>query len=128
MVATQIDLEIANAALQYRQGHFEQAIEWAERAAAHALARGERMRMAHAYYIEYVARLFGPGNVSNSRRDEAIAILEEAGELVRLASALNNKGSRLTTKAAGTRRSNGFAVVAKRASVPATSSTSHVRR
>jgi class 3 adenylate cyclase/tetratricopeptide (TPR) repeat protein len=92
LVATQIDLEIANAALQYRQGHFEQAIEWAERAAAHALARGERMRMAHAYYIEYVARLFGPGNVSNSRRDEAIAILEEAGELVRLASALNNKG------------------------------------
>jgi tetratricopeptide (TPR) repeat protein len=88
---TKIELELAYAGVRYRQGRFNDAVSWAERAATHADEAADRTRLAHAYYLEHIARVHS-GSRDPEHRDAALAILEEVGDLVRLSNLLNNMG------------------------------------
>jgi tetratricopeptide (TPR) repeat protein len=90
-LATKIELQLAFAGVKYRQGQYDEAIEWSARAAAEAEAAGDRVRLAHAYYLEHIANT-DAGRRDTTHRDEALAILEEVGHLVRLSSLQNNIG------------------------------------
>jgi class 3 adenylate cyclase/tetratricopeptide (TPR) repeat protein len=90
-VTTQIELELAYAGVRYRQGKFGDAVKWAKRAAAHAEQHADRTRLAHAYYLEHIARV-NSGSRDPEHRDAALAILEEVADLVRLSNLLNNMG------------------------------------
>jgi tetratricopeptide (TPR) repeat protein len=85
------DLQLAYAGVKYRQGRFAEAREWAERAAVDAIAGEDRTRLAHAYYLEHIAAV-NSGKRDPEHRDAALAILEEVGDLVRLANLQNNVG------------------------------------
>ncbi len=89
--ATRVDLELAYAGVKYRQGQHDEAVEWSEKAARDAEAAGDRVKLAHAYYLEHIA-LTDSGRRDSSHRDEALTILEEVGDLVRLSSLQNNIG------------------------------------
>jgi class 3 adenylate cyclase/tetratricopeptide (TPR) repeat protein len=89
--ATKIELQLAFAGVKYRQGDYDEAIEWSGRAAAEAEAAGDRVRLAHAYYLGHIAHT-DAGRRDTKHRDEALAILEEVGHLVRLSSLQNNIG------------------------------------
>jgi class 3 adenylate cyclase/tetratricopeptide (TPR) repeat protein len=88
---TKLELELAYAGVRYRQGRFTAAVSWAERAATHADAAADRTRLAHAYYLEHIARVHS-GSRDPEHRDAALGILEEVGDLVRLSNLLNNMG------------------------------------
>jgi class 3 adenylate cyclase/tetratricopeptide (TPR) repeat protein len=88
---TRVELELAYSGVRYRQGKFDDAVHWAERAAAHAQENRDRTRVAHAYYLEHIARVHS-GSRDDEHRDAALAILEEVGDLTRLSSLLNNMG------------------------------------
>ena len=89
--ATKIELELAFAGVKYRQGSYDEAIEWSGRAAADAKEAGDRVKLAHAYYLEHIAHT-DSGRRDTTHRDEALAILVEVGHLVRLSSLQNNIG------------------------------------
>jgi tetratricopeptide (TPR) repeat protein len=89
--ATRVDLELAYAGVKYRQGQYDEAVEWSEKAARDAEAGGDRVKLAHAYYLEHIA-FTDSGRRDSSHRDEALTILEEVGDLVRLSSLQNNIG------------------------------------
>lgn len=84
-------LEVAYAGVRHRQGQFEDTVEWAQRAVQHAGAAGDKRELAHAYYLLDVAhtRL---GRSDPSFRERALPMLEEVGDLIGLATALNNVG------------------------------------
>lgn len=85
------DVELAYAGVKLRQGKFDDACTWAERAAASAEAGEDRRRLGYAYAMSYIAAVYaGPG--APEQRDAALAILEEAGDLVRLLNLQNNVG------------------------------------
>jgi class 3 adenylate cyclase/tetratricopeptide (TPR) repeat protein len=67
--ATKIELELAFAGVKYRQGQYDEAIEWGERAAADAEAAGDRVKLAHAFYLQHIAphRLRPPRDVPPRR-------------------------------------------------------------
>jgi class 3 adenylate cyclase/tetratricopeptide (TPR) repeat protein len=88
---TRLEVELAYSGVKYRQGHFAEGIEWAQRAAAGAEAQGDRTRLAHAYYLEHIAGV-ELGRRTAEHRDLALSILEEVGDLVRLSSLQNNIG------------------------------------
>jgi class 3 adenylate cyclase/tetratricopeptide (TPR) repeat protein len=89
--ATKIELELAFAGVKYRQGQYDEAIEWGKRAAADAEAAGDRVKLAHAFYLQHIAHT-DSGRRETAHRDEALTILEEVGDLVRLSSLQNNIG------------------------------------
>jgi predicted ATPase len=88
LTSTRADLALAYAGVKYRQGRFEESRDWADRAAA---ATDDRTRLAHAYYLAHIAAV-SSGRRDPEHRDSALAILEEVGDLVRLASLQNNVG------------------------------------
>ena len=52
---SQADIELAYSGVKYRQGRFDDAIEWAAKAAASASFGEDRRRVAHAYYLAHIA-------------------------------------------------------------------------
>lgn len=90
-VRSRADVQLAYAGVKYRQGHFDEARTWAERAAADADAGADRGRLAHAYYLSHIAAV-NAGRRDPEHRDQALAILEEVGDLTRLTNLQNNVG------------------------------------
>ena len=85
---TRADIALAYSGVKLRQGRFEESRDWADRAAADA---DDRTRLAYAYYLAHIAAV-SAGRREPEHRDSALAILEEVGDLVRLASLQNNVG------------------------------------
>ena len=75
---SQSDVETAFAGVKLRQGQFDEARTWAERAAASADAGDDRTRLAYAYDLSYIAAVYS-GERASDERDDALAILEEVG-------------------------------------------------
>jgi tetratricopeptide (TPR) repeat protein len=90
-VRSRADVELAYAGVKYRQGDFDEARAWAERAAASAEAGTDRTRLAHAYSHLHIIAVHS-GRRASEQRDEALAILEEVGDLGRLVNLQNNVG------------------------------------
>ena len=90
-VRSRADVELAYAGVKLRQGQFDEARTWAERAAASADAGDDRTRLAHAYSLSHIAAVYS-GERAPEQRDDALAILEEVGDLVRLTKLQNNVG------------------------------------
>ncbi|MFL5955434.1 MAG: tetratricopeptide repeat protein [Gaiellaceae bacterium] len=88
---SQADLELAYSGVKYRQGHFDDAIEWAAKAAASASFGEDRSRVAHAYYLAHIAAVHS-GRRDPQHRDDALAILEEVRDFARLTNLQNNCG------------------------------------
>jgi class 3 adenylate cyclase/tetratricopeptide (TPR) repeat protein len=89
--AVRIELELAIAGVRQRQGRFDEAKSWAERAAEHAESAGARKSLAHAYYLlDLICTNLGQPNVKY--RESALPIYRETGDLVGQASVLNNLG------------------------------------
>ena len=90
-VEIQIELELATAGVRQRQGRMDEALQWAELAAAHAEASGSRKSLAHAYYLlDLICTTLGRPN--EDYRQRALPIYRETGDLVGQASVLNNLG------------------------------------
>ena len=90
-IATRAGLELGRAGVLYRQAHFEEAVEWAQRAVAHAEEAGDRSRQAHALYLLGGA-LSDVGRDGIPELEQAIAIYQELGDFVGAARSLNNIG------------------------------------
>ncbi len=90
-VRSRADVELAYAGVKYRQGHFDEARTWAERAAVDADAGADRGRLAHAYYLSHITAV-NSGRRDPEHRDKALAILQEVGDLARLTNLQNNVG------------------------------------
>jgi class 3 adenylate cyclase/tetratricopeptide (TPR) repeat protein len=90
-VRLRAQLELAYAGVRHRQGQFADGVDWARRAAEHAKEVGDRRELAHAYYLLDIAhtRL---GRPDPSYGERALPMLEEVGDLVGLATAINNLG------------------------------------
>ena len=88
---SQADLELAYSGVKYRQGHFDDAIEWAAKAAASANFGDDRSRVAHAYYLAHIAAVHS-GRRDPQHRDDALVILEEVKDFARLTNLQNNFG------------------------------------
>ena len=112
---TRADLELAYAGVKYRQGQFDEARRVGESAPGIAEAGGDRVELAHAYYLaahrahrlrqaRQLAPRRGAGDPRGGRRPRA------AARACRTTSA-----SRPTTTGAGTRRSSGTGGAARRA-------------
>jgi class 3 adenylate cyclase/tetratricopeptide (TPR) repeat protein len=91
-IAHQIQLSLARAGVHFRQGHFANAIEWSSRAQRDAEAAGDRVGLAHAYYLLHTAH-YSLGSPDRIRyRELALPIYEELGDLVGMGTVLNNLG------------------------------------
>jgi tetratricopeptide (TPR) repeat protein len=90
-VRSRADVELAYAGVKYRQGQFDEAHAWAERAATSAEAGNDRTRLAHAYSLTHLVAV-NSGRRAPEQRDEALAILEEVRDLPRLMNLQNNVG------------------------------------
>jgi class 3 adenylate cyclase/tetratricopeptide (TPR) repeat protein len=88
---SQADIELAYSGVKYRQGQFDDAIEWAAKAAASASFGEDRRRVAHAYYLAHIAAVHS-GRRDPQHRDDALAILEEVRDFARLTNLQNNCG------------------------------------
>jgi class 3 adenylate cyclase/tetratricopeptide (TPR) repeat protein len=84
-------LELAYAGVRHRQGNFAEAADWARKATTHAEEGADTRELAHAYYLLDIA-LTRLGRPDPSYRDRALPMLEKVGDLVGLATALNNLG------------------------------------
>jgi tetratricopeptide (TPR) repeat protein len=82
-VRSQSDVEAAYAGVKLRQGRFDEARTWAERAVASADAGDDRTRVAYARSLTYIAAVYS-GERASEERDDALATLEEVGDLVKL--------------------------------------------
>ena len=84
-------LQNAIAGALFRQGKFEECVEWCGHALESAERGGARGELAHAYFILDVAttRL---GRPEHRYRELALPIYEEIGDLVGQARVLNNLG------------------------------------
>jgi class 3 adenylate cyclase/tetratricopeptide (TPR) repeat protein len=85
------DVELGYAGVKMRQGRFDEARAWAERAATSADAGADRARLAHAYFLSHIAAVHS-GRRAPEHRDKALAMLEEASDLARLLGVQNNVG------------------------------------
>ncbi len=93
LTTNRTELELGIAGVHYRQGQFDQAITWGERAAAHASEAGDRARLAHAYYV---LANYDLGHPDGFRYCElALPIFEELLDSRGQGSTLNNLGIRL---------------------------------
>jgi tetratricopeptide (TPR) repeat protein len=90
-VAHRAELELGIAAVRHHQGDSEDAIRWAERAAAHAEEAGAHASLAHAYFLLDLAHTT-VGRPKDEYRKRALPIYRETGDLVGQANVLNNLG------------------------------------
>jgi len=88
---SRVELELATAGVKYRQGHFDEGIEWSARAAEHAELAGERAALGHAYFLLHLNHL-SLGEKDDEHARLALPILEEAGDLVLQSNLINNLG------------------------------------
>ncbi len=86
-----IELEVEYATVLFRQGHFDTAFVWAQLAAEHAEAAGERATLAHAYRVLNTAHR-ELGGRETRWFELALPIYEELGDRVGKAIVLNNLG------------------------------------
>jgi class 3 adenylate cyclase/tetratricopeptide (TPR) repeat protein len=82
-VRSRSDVELAYGGVKLRQGRFDEARTWAERAVASADAGEDRTRVALAHSLSYIAAVYC-GERASEQRDDALATLEEVGDLVKL--------------------------------------------
>ena len=90
-LGSRVQLELATAGVKYRQGHFDEGVDWSERAAEHAELAGDRAALGHAYALLHL------NHISLGERDDqharlALPMLEEAGDLVLESNLVNNLG------------------------------------
>ena len=90
-LASRVQLELATAGVKFRQGHFDEAVDWSARAAEHAELADDRAALGHAYYLLHL------NHMSLGEKDEeharlALSMLEEAGDLVLQSNLVNNLG------------------------------------
>lgn len=86
------ELELAYAGVRFRQGRYDQAVRWADRAAAHAQAVDARRSIAHARYLRGTAAALGLGNRDVQDLLQALEVYEELGDHVGQGNVLNNLG------------------------------------
>jgi class 3 adenylate cyclase/tetratricopeptide (TPR) repeat protein len=88
---SRVQLELATAGVKYRQGRFDEGIEWSTRAAEHAEEAEDRAALGHAYFLLHLNRMsLGEKDDEHARR--ALPMLEEAGDLVLQSNLVNNLG------------------------------------
>jgi len=85
-------LSLGYAAARFRQGAFEECVEWVERVIEDARAAGALEELAHAYYLGHLAYTSLGSPKRNEVRELALPIYEELGDLLGQANALNNLG------------------------------------
>jgi class 3 adenylate cyclase/tetratricopeptide (TPR) repeat protein len=85
-------LSLGYAAARFRQGAFEECVEWVERVIEDARAAGALPDLAHAYYLGHLAYTSLGSPKRNEVRELALPIYEELGDLLGQANALNNLG------------------------------------
>ena len=91
-VLHRLRLSLGYAAARFRQGAFEECVEWVERVIEDARAAGALEELAHAYYLVHLAYTSLGSPKRNEVRDLALPIYEELGDLLGQANALNNLG------------------------------------
>lgn len=91
--AERVELELETAATLHRQGRFRDCLRWSRRAAAHAEHSGDRRLLARAYRILEAAHR-ELGDPDSGYIDRALPLYEELGDLVGVATVLNNLGVR----------------------------------
>ena len=91
-VLHRLRLSLGYAAARFRQGAFEECVEWVERVIEDARAAGALEELAHAYYLVHLAYTSLGSPKRHEVRDLALPIYEELGDLLGQANALNNLG------------------------------------
>src|SRR3954452_23917678 len=91
-VLHRLRLSLGYAAARFRQGAFEECVEWVERVIEDARAAGALEELAHAYYLVHLAYTSLGSPKRHEVRDLAVPIYEELGDLLGQANALNNLG------------------------------------
>jgi class 3 adenylate cyclase/tetratricopeptide (TPR) repeat protein len=90
-VRSRADVELAYAGVKVRQGQFDEARSWVDRAAASAQAGADRSRLGHAYSLSLLVAI-RTGQRAPEHRDLALATLEEVGDLAQLVNLQTNLG------------------------------------
>ncbi len=85
-------LSLGYAAARFRQGSFEECVEWVERVIDEARTAGALPELAHAYYLGHLAYTSLGSPKRHQVRELALPIYEELGDLLGQANALNNLG------------------------------------
>ena len=95
LLGNRADIEIGAAGIRFRQGQFHECVRWAEIAAAHAEETGDRLRLAHAYYLMAAGynELGRPEGLAFC--ELALPIFEELSDFGGMGRTLNNLGVRL---------------------------------
>jgi tetratricopeptide (TPR) repeat protein len=88
---SRLELELATAGVKYRQGRFDEGIEWSSRAAEHAELADDRAALGHAYFLLHVNHM-SLGEKDDEHARLALPMLEEAGDLVLQSNLVNNLG------------------------------------
>ncbi|HKN62712.1 MAG TPA: tetratricopeptide repeat protein [Gaiellaceae bacterium] len=91
-VLHRLRLSLGYAAARFRQGAFEECVEWVERVIEEARAAGALEELAHAYYLVHLAYTSLGSPRRHEVRELALPIYEELGDLLGQANALNNLG------------------------------------
>jgi tetratricopeptide (TPR) repeat protein len=90
-LGTRVQIELATAGVKYRQGRFDEGVEWSARAAEHAEQAEERAALGHAYFLLHLNHL-ALGHKDDAHARLALPMLEGAGDLVLQSNVLNNLG------------------------------------
>ena len=93
-VRSRSDVELAYAGVKLRQGQFDEARTWAERAAASADAGDGSHPSSRTPTLSRTSRRSTPASARRSSGTSALAILEEVGDLARLISAAEQRRHR----------------------------------
>jgi class 3 adenylate cyclase/tetratricopeptide (TPR) repeat protein len=90
-LGSRVQLELATAGVKYRQGRFDEGVDWSARAAEHAELAGDRAALGHAYFLLHLNHL-SLGERDDEHARLALPMLEEAGDLVLESNLVNNLG------------------------------------
>jgi len=88
---SRVQLELATAGVKYRQGRFDEGVEWSARAAEHAELADDRAALGHAYFLLHLNHI-SLGEKDDVHAHLALPMLEEAGDLVLQSNLVNNLG------------------------------------
>jgi class 3 adenylate cyclase/tetratricopeptide (TPR) repeat protein len=88
---SRVQLELATAGVKYRQGRFDEGIEWSARAAEHAELAEDRGALGHAYSLMHLNHV-ALGKKDDEHARLALPLLEEAGAIVLQSNLVNNLG------------------------------------
>ena len=88
---SRVQLEIATAGVKFRQGRFDEGIEWSARAAEHAELAEDRGALGHAYSLMHLNHV-ALGKKDDEHARLALPLLEEAGAIVLQSNLVNNLG------------------------------------